>query len=287
MTTPATHAFAPSFAHTSAAPDVTLTFAAGVSPVTASLATGTYRMWLASSASCYARALAQAVKAAISLARGTAPTVTATLSAAGIVSLTFATDVPATITFAAPVWRILGLSSATPTITAGVVTGALPVMYLALLSAATGPFWQPKQSGGAEQAAGGRVYVFASSVTSWERALRVHFQPTTPTLRIAHGCEATAMYPAEIYFDALGSTATAREWSVLDVLYAARNALCGYTGTWSTARTSTVERIWRVYVAPRTLLSPTTELLKAEWMAFCEWELAIVAPSTTPTETRG
>lgn len=281
----ASHAFAPEFTHTSAAPDATMTFASGTSPITASTATGTYRMWLAPKVSCFPRDLATRIKAAIAT-RGASPVVTASLSADGILSMTFKDDIPATITFAADVWRRLGFASASPTITGGVITGVRPVWHLALLSAATGPYWQPLQAGGAEQTTGGRVYAIASTLTSWQRSLKVHFQPTTPTLRAAHNCDATAMYPAEEYMDALGSTATAREWSVLDVLYSARNALCGYTSTWGTARVTVGERIWRVYVGPEALLSTRTELLKAEWLAFCEWELGLVAPAATPTETR-
>lgn len=281
----ASHAFAPEFTHTSAAPDATMTFASGTSPVTASTATGTYRMWLTPKVSCFPRDLATRIKAAIAT-RGASPVVTASLSADGILSMTFEDDIPATITFATDVWRRLGFASASPTIVGGVITGTRPVWHLALLTAATGPYWQPLQAGGAEQTTGGRVYAIASTLTSWQRSLKVHFQPTTPALRASHGCDATAMYPAEEYMDALGSTATAREWSVLDVLYSARNALCGYTSTWGTARVTVGERIWRVYVGPEALLSTRTELLKAEWLAFCEWEVGLVAPAATPTETR-
>ncbi len=286
MSTPASHAFAPEFAHTTAAPDVTITFASGTSPVTVSLSTGTYRMWLAPSGSCYLRALCLAMKLAIVGARGSSPIVTPSLAADGTASITFTGDVPATVTFASGVWQRLGMSAALSTVTAGVITGTRPVWHLALLTAATGPYWQALQAGGAEQTTGGRVYAIAATATSWSRALKVHLQPTTPALRAAHNCDATAMYPAEEYMGALGSTATAREWSVLDVLYSARNALCGYTSTWSTARTATSERIWRAYIGPEALLSTRTELLKAEWLAFCEWPLGLVAPSSTPTETR-
>ena len=283
----ASHAFAPEFTHTSATPDVTITFASGVSPVTASSATGTYRMWLTTKATCFPRNLTTRINSAIALARGTDAAVTPTLSADGVFTMTFAADIPATITFADGVWQRLGFASATLTLDANnAIVGARPVWHLALLSAATGPYWQPMQAGGAEQTTGGRVYAIASTLTSWQRSLKVHFQPTTPSLRAAHNCDATAMYPAEEYMGSLGSTATAREWSVLDVLYSARNALCGYTSTWGTARTTTSERIWRVYIGPEALLSTRTELLKAEWLAYCEWDLGLVAPSATPTETR-
>jgi hypothetical protein len=112
----ASHALAPEFTYTSAAPDATMTFASGTSPITASTATGTYRMWLAPKVSCFPRDLATRIKAAIAT-RGASPVVTASLSADGILSMTFKDDIPATITFAADVWRRLGFASASPTIT--------------------------------------------------------------------------------------------------------------------------------------------------------------------------
>ncbi|MBL0197662.1 MAG: hypothetical protein IPQ09_26290 [Myxococcales bacterium] len=288
----ASHAFAPEFTHTSAGagPDVVLTFSAGTTPVNVTLATGPYRMCLAPAATDYLRALESAINTAITGASHVDSNIAVTLSAAGVVTVTVVDEEDSelvTLTLSAAIAARLGL----PTLidTGGVTwafVGTRPVWHLALLSAATGPYWQPMQAGGAEQTTGGRVYAIASTLTSWQRSLKVHFQPTTPTLRAAHNCDATAMYPAEEYMSALGSTSTAREWSVLDVLYSARNALCGYTSTWGTARTTTSERIWRVYIGPEALLSTRTELLKAEWLAYCEWDLGLVAPSATPTETR-
>ena len=286
----ASHAFAPEFAHTAAvgpAADYDLLPAdtLGV-PTPCNVASGTYRMCLAPAASDFLRASQAAINAAM-LAEGSTNTVTFTLSAAGVLTITFAAALSSNVAFASGVWQRLGLASNSIALDGNnTITGTRPVWYLAILSAATGPYWQPLQAGGAEQTTGGRVYAIASTLTSWQRSLKVHFQPTTPTLRAAHNCDATAMYPAEEYMDALGSTATAREWSVLDVLYSARNALCGYTSTWGTARVTVGERIWRVYVGPEALLSTRTELLKAEWLAFCEWEVGLVAPAATPTETR-
>jgi hypothetical protein len=284
----ASHALAPSFTHTSAGaadydlmPSDTL-----LVPTPCNVTTGTYRMCLAPAASDFLRASQAAINAAM-LAEGSTNTVVFSLSAAGILTITFAAALSSSVTFADGVWQRLGLASNSIALNGNFqIIGTRPVWHLALLTAATGPYWQPKQAGGAERTNAGRVYALTSSVTSWQRELKVTFQPTTPTLRAALGCDATAMYPAPEYMGAIGSTATAREWSVLDVLYSARNALCGYTSTWGTARTSTSERIWRVYVAPEALLSTATALTKPEWLAYCEWTLALSAPSSTPTETR-
>ena len=291
MTLLASHAFAPEFTHTAAAPDVSLAFAVG-GPITASLTTGVYRMTLAPLASDYLRQLALAIQGA--LAALGSYTVIASMSAFGIPSLRIvsAAAMPTAVTFSTSVFRRLGYSSATPAIT--VVSGSIvditasrSAWNLALLTAATGEYWQPLQAGGVEQTTAGRVYAVAATATSWQRNLVVRFQPTTVTYRASLGAQATALYPDAEYFDALGSTSTSREWSVLDVLYSARNALCGVSvGTWQTDRSDSSARIWRAYIGPETILSPTLKLLKAEWLAYSEWTLALVAPSSTPSELR-
>jgi hypothetical protein len=288
LTLLASHAFAPEFTHTTASPDVTLTFAVG-GPITASLASGVYRMTLAPLASDYLRQLALAIQTALG-----SSTVIASMSAFGIPSLRIVSvnPLPTGVTFAASVFKRLGYSSATPTITvvsASIIdiTASRSAWNLALLTAATGEYWQPLQAGGSEQTTAGRVYAVAATATSWQRDLGVHYQPTTVAFRASQGAQATALYPDDEYFDALGSTATNREWSVLDVLYSARNALCGVSiGTWQTDRNDSSSRIWRAYVGPGTILSPTLKLLKAEWLAYSEWTFALVAPSSAPSELR-
>jgi hypothetical protein len=288
LTLLASHAFAPEFTHTAASPDVSLTFAVG-GPITASLASGVYRMTLAPLASDYLRQLALAIQTALG-----SSTVIASMSAFGIPSLRIVSvnPLPTGVTFAASVFKRLGYSSATPTITvvsASIIdiTASRSAWNLALLTAATGEYWQPLQAGGSEQTTAGRVYAVAATATSWQRDLGVHYQPTTVAFRASQGAQATALYPDDEYFDALGSTATNREWSVLDVLYSARNALCGVSiGTWQTDRNDSTSRIWRAYVGPGTILSPTLKLLKAEWLAYSEWTFALVAPSSAPSELR-
>lgn len=288
MTLLASHAFAPEFVHTTASPDVTFTFAVG-GPISASLASGTYRMTLAPLASDYLRQLALAIQTALG-----SYTVIASMSAFGIPSLRIvsANPLPTGVTFAASVFKRLGYSSATPTITvvsASIIdiTASRSAWNLALLTAATGEYWQPLQAGGVEQTTAGRVYAIAATATSWQRDMAVRYQPTTVAFRASQGAQATALYPDDEYFDALGSTATNREWSVLDVLYSARNALCGVSiGTWQLDRNDSSARIWRAYVGPGTILSPALKLLKAEWLAYSDWTLALVAPSSAPSELR-
>jgi hypothetical protein len=279
----ANHALACDFAHTTAAPDITFTFASGTSPVTVTLPTGTYRMWLAPSANCYLRALAAAITTQVSSARGATYTCIASLSADGIASLRLisAAGLPTGVTFAAPMWRRLGYSAASPTLSPGSglidIGGALPVWHLALLAAAVGDRWQPLQAGGSEQTTGGRVYSIAASNTTYERRLKVSFQPSDPTYRVIVGSEATPLYPDGGYFTELGSTATAREWSILDVLQACRNAPCAVAiGNWQTLRTDTTTPYRLVDVGPDTVLSPEVTAHSEEWGAYEKWVLHLV-----------
>jgi len=292
VTLAATSAFAPDFAHTASAADVTLTFPTG-SPVTVVLTTGTYRMWLAPSAGCYLRALASAVAAAVTAARSVTYTGIASLSAAGIFTLRLvsAGAAPTSVTFAAPMWRRLGMASATPSLSSGGgitdVVAQLPVMGLALLSATKHGPWLPQQAGGAEQTTGGLVYAVAAALTSWQRAHAVSFQPTTPDMRAAQSADASALLPAPAYMGALGSVATAREWSVLDVLYAARNARCGLAlDNWLAVRTDTNEAFFSGYVGPASLLSPALTAPDETWDAWAEWTLNVVLPVASQAITR-
>lgn len=291
MTLAATSAFAPDFTHTSAAPDVVLTFTTGTSPVNVTLATGTYRMCLAPAAGDFLRALESAINAAITGASHVDSSIAITLSAAGVVTLSVVDEEDselATLTLSTLLAARLGL----PTLldTAGSVwafVGTRPVWHLALLSSVRHGPWLPRQAGGAEQTAAGRVYAIAATATSWMRSHAVSFQPTHPAQRAAQGADATALLPAPEYMGALGSTATAREWSVLDVLYGCRNAAAGFAlGNWQTVRTSTSERFFYGYVGPASLLSPAFTAQDDTWDAWADWTLDVVLPTTGASITR-
>jgi hypothetical protein len=291
MSVAATSALAVSFTHTAAVGpladyDLLPADTLGV-PTPCNVATGTYRMCLATAATDFLRASQAAINAAM-LAEGSTNTVAFSLSSAGIVTITFSAALSSSVTFASGVWQRLGLASNSIALDSNfAIVGTRPVWHLAILAATTGQRWQPSQPGGAERTNSGRVYTFGSPSTSWTRSLKVHFQPSTPTVRAARGDEATALYPDTAYMDALGSTATAREWSVLDVLRVAGNASCALAlGTWQAIRTSTTERYWLGYVAPESLLSQAVVPLKEEWSAYEEWALGFVLPSSSPSGTR-
>jgi len=279
----ASHAFATPFAHAAAGYDFTITPKDTHTPVALNIPSGTYRMCLAPLASDFLRVMEACINSALSIARSTT-TATVTLSDAGIVTFTFSA-IPDAVAINAVTARRLGL--ATSYTSAGILVGSYPVWYLALLSAGTGGYWQPVQSGGFEQTSGGVVYGFAASYVSYTRALDVQWQPTTATDAATANADATPMYPGEAYMNAIGDTSSARQWSVLDVIYASRNVLCGVAiGTWRTLKASTSLTLWQAYLAAPVLLSTEVKPYSPQWTVWQTWTLELVAPSTGMQTTR-
>ena len=283
MTLQASHAFAPTFTHTAAGYDLTITPSDTGTPVAVNVPSGSYRMCLAPQASDFLRELETRLNAGLFIS-GSAMTAAVSLSYSGIVNIAF--SIPTTsITIDGVLARRLGLDT-TYGAKSG-ITANYPVWYLALLSAGTGGWWQPVQSGGVEQTAGGVVYSFAASFTSYTRSLDVQWQPTNPTYQASCGCDATPMFPADQYLNSIGDTTVARQWSVLDVVYASRNALCGVSiGTWRTLKSSTTETLWQAYLAAESLLGTKIEPFRVEWIPWQKWKLSLVAPSTGMRTTR-
>ena len=283
MTLKVAHALAPTFVHTHASPDMVVA-PKDAAPVSVTVLDGSYRMCLAPSSQDFLRVLVSRINGAL-FTGGSATTCTGSLSDDGVFTLTFSPAVN-TLTIDGVTARRLGL--ATSYIAQGVMTGAYPVWYLALCSAGTGGWWQPVQSGGAEQTAGGVVYGFMASQTSYTRELAVSWQPTSPDYRTSTGAEATPMFPGDAYLNSVGAVDTARMWSVLDVLYASRNALCGVAiGSWLTLKASTTDTLWQAYVAGEALLGVKVEPFSKEWPPWQTWKLPLVAPATGMRTTRG
>lgn len=279
----ASHAFAPDFVHTAAGYDITVTPKDTGVPVAINVTSGTYRMCLAPSASDFLRVLETRVNAALFIA-GSTTTLAVTLSDAGVVTLTFSAG-PDAVAINATTARRLGLATSYASI--ATLTGTYPVWYLALLTAGTGGWWQPVQSGGAARTTGGVVYSFSSTLTSYTRSLDVGWQPTTPADAATSSADATPMYPGDAYMNAIGAVDTARQWSVLDVLQASRNALCGVAiGTWRTLKSSTSDTLWQAYVGEADLLSVKVDPFSAEWTPWQKWKLDLVAPATGMRTTR-
>ena len=281
-----TCAIAENFTHTSAAPDATLTFSAGVSPVTASTATGTYRMWVTTKATCFARESTTRIKSAIALARGTAAAVTPTLSADGVFTMTFAVDIPATVTFADGVWQRLGFASASPTIDANnAIVGTRPVWHLATFAERVSADWQQRTAVASAETAGGVGYGVTSGITRWQDELTCGFIPRDPTFGTSLGVSQTPWEPDAAYLTALG-TVGARAYSVSDLLSTAMGKTCAFAaGNFQALRTSTGERYHLVTIPGRECGAPRLARLRAGWDAYRRWTTALIRQST-PTGTR-
>lgn len=273
------HAVAQQFTHTSAAPDLTIVFPTGVSPVTVTVPTGGYSMWLCPLANCFLRQLAARTTAAL-VAAGRAETAVVQLSDDGVVTFAVSGS-PTSLTFGS--WfRRIGLDAAL--VPGNFFTGTRPVWYLSLLAAATGQAWQPKRAGGSETTTGGLVYTYAATNTSFWRTLSVTFQPTDPTFKAAVGGDATAMYPSEAYMASLGSTAVAREWSILDNLTNIQggNPCNVAIGNWLTVKDSTSENYWSAVYLNNTLDLGVTRHNEA-WSAYEKFKLDLVGTGSVGT----
>jgi hypothetical protein len=181
--------------------------------------------------------------------------------------------------------RVLGFLSIGPaTIT---TTADTPPWYLATFASITGGQFDPVASGAFEATAGGVVYGFAGTNTSYRTKRKVAFIPRTPAVRVARGDAQSAWWPDDAYINNLGGTSVAREWAILDVLRVARGGLCGFAlGNFQALRTSTSETFWQVYVGPSSLINPVTERHDESWPVYHRHELALVLPTTGAIDDR-
>lgn len=286
MTIPATSAIAVPFDFVGDVVDLSVTFTSG-SPgtVTCTVPAGVYRISLAPAASDFLRVLQSRMNAALATA-ARAETCTVTVSQGGVCTIAFSVTVDE-IAVSSQLAAVLGFSADVVASSAASAKGTYPVRYLALFSELNGGMWLPRQAGGAEVTTGGVTYAVAAAHTWYECTHAAGFVPWTPTFAAEWASEATPLYPLEQYLTSLGLTSVARAWSLLDVLVAARNALCAVAlNTWRTARTDTSARIVRAYIGPNTILSPQTERLDAAWEGFASLPLHLTRPSSGDTETR-
>jgi hypothetical protein len=181
--------------------------------------------------------------------------------------------------------RILGFLSVGTAITT--TTADSPPWYLATFASITGGQFDPVASGAFEATAGGVVYGFAGTNTSYRTKRKVAFIPRTPAVRVARGDAQSAWWPDDAYINDLGGITVAREWAILDVLRVARGALCGFAlGNFQALRTSTTETFWQVYVGPSSLINPVTERHDESWPVYHRHELALVLPASGAIDDR-
>lgn len=277
-------ALAPTFTHTAAVADFTLTFASGVSPVTGTLASGDYRMRLAASTGCYLRKLAAAMKAAINSARSSGAGVVVSLDASCLVTFTFQVDVPATVTLAAPMWQLLGFASASPTVTGGAITGVRPVWHLATFVERVSNDWSQRTPIAAAETIAGIGYGVTSGTPTWTDEIAYGFIPRDPTFRASLGLYQTAWFPADAYLTT-PSVAAAREYSVSDLLTASLGRTVGYAnGTLQTILAGTSTTIDLVTIPGAEISTPRVVRLRQGWDAYRRWTTRLIRQST-PTES--
>lgn len=252
---------------------------------TATIPAGTWRVALASSSADALRVLAAAMLAAPGLPGGT--TFAVALTDAGVVTITSNTLFKVTTLHLTTVGKVLGFLVATPS-PGFVETAARAPWYLAFFVGLYGGAWIPRRSGARERTAGGVVYSFAGTSTTYDRELSADLIPWGPTEATEAESPATPMYPLPQYRESLGSTSVAaRVWSLLDVWVAAENAGatigCALTLTWQTARASTTER-FDVGSLASDLLEPMRQ--DERWQRYVSARWSFVLPSSGQTGTR-
>lgn len=276
MAPPLTSALAVAFDHVTAAPDVTLTFASGPSPVVASLTSRAYCMWLRQPGVTldYLGSLRSAIKAAIDAA-GRSETVDVSLSAAGVVTYTLS-GAFATCTFATSVWHRLGLASATP---AGgtTIVGARPVWHLATFVERVSSDWSPRTPMAGGVATDGVGYGVTSGITTWDDEVAFGFIPRDPTFRTQLAIDQTPWEPEPAYLGTLGALA-ARQYSLSDLVVAeAQGRTVSFArGNWEVLLTSTTERYDLVTLPSNECAAPRLARKRAGWDAYRTWTTRLI-----------
>lgn len=279
-------ALAVTFAWTSGGTDLALTFASGTSPVNVTLSTGSYRVCLAPTTGTVKdvlRALQSAINTALSGA-GRAETFTVALNAAGKVVLTGSGAFQCA--FASyPLARLLGFATSTAAAVT-TVTATYQPWYIGYATGAWGGRWAPARSVSAERTSAGRVYSFGSSLWSYSRVWNLDLVPRTPDDATAQDSYGTPWHPARAAWTSLGSTASARAWSWLDVLTVAPNAKCAWTDDWPRVSASTTELYDVGYLGAEALGAPEEASVDETWPVYRQAKLPLVLPSSESTGDR-
>lgn len=180
--------------------------------------------------------------------------------------------------------RILGFI---PTSGAASSTADEPPMYLGLFVGGQGGTWDHVLSVSSETTAGGTVYGFDAGASHWRRTVTWSMVPATQDYATDAGYPGTPLRPTLEHWASLGSTATARRWSVADLLAVSQNADAGLTvSDFQALRTSTTTRYHLGRLAPETLQALRTQRQDARWPRYESWEMGFVSPGTAPTGTR-
>lgn len=274
-----TTALAPDFTWLSTGTDFFASFSAGPT-VTANLTDGVYRMQLAPAATDFVRASVAAINAAMAVA-GRLETFALGPNEDGRMVLSLSAG-----TFTATVGPMLAtLGWLNQPVAVATSTASYQPRYIVYSVCAYDGVWAARQDGATEVTAGGTVYSFGGSDTSYLRELQVEKIPWDPNRALTCESPATPWWPDMGYYHLLGNTAVVRPWSVLDVLRWCTNSNTAMTiGDFQDLRSSTSTRYWIGRIT--TVLSPVVEREDAKWPAFVRHKLGFMVGSGVNTGTR-
>lgn len=283
-----TSALACPFVWSPASPDVTVTIS-GV-PHTAQLPAGTWRILLGKGTTPGStEPLPDALQGlAGAIATATGGTCTITLDpTTGL--LTMACGGTAfKVTWNAAMSRLLG-GMPDLAVTATSVTSLYPPQHVVLLPSVTGNGWTQSTTVAASEAEDGTTYTIRSGVTRWDDDVTVQFIPRDPTFRTSGGDIASPWHPDDAYLTALGSTLTARVWSVSDMLAeCAGKQLAFARGNLSglCSGTATGDVYHLVQIPGTEIGAPRKTRQFPAWERFAQWGAKVLRLSGTPTSTR-
>lgn len=275
-------ALAVTFAWVTAGTDLSIAFPSGTSPVNVGVPSGTYRMGLAPTTGPvldFIRVAEDAINAEM-VAQGRAEEFTLRFNDDGRLVLTC---IGGTFTASlGQLLRYLGWTTQAVAVAASTATNQ-PFFLFFSVSAFDGVF-QIRQDG-AEEETSDRVYSFGGDNVSYKRQLTYDRIPWDPTRASEVQCPATPYLPLSQYMNSIGQLGTARQWSMLDVWWWARNAQCALTiGDWQVLRTSTTTRYFIGTLAG--VLAPQVERMDAKLPRWLKHTMGFVLPTAGSTETR-
>lgn len=274
-------ALAPTFSWTTGAPDISFAFPSGTSPVTSSVASGSYRMLLASSTVDFLRVCQTAFNGSMS-GSGRAETFTVSMNADSTVSIAISAG-----TFSATLTSLLRYLGFSANISAGTSTATStypPRFFAAFVSRVSADWTQVTPVSGSETAAG-ISYGVTSGVTTWEDEFNFDFIPQNPTQRTSLAVNQTPWHPDDANLASLGNHNPPE--SISDVLTSSLGKTCALAlGNLQDLRTSTTERYHLVSVPAKEIAAPRKNRTRDGWDAYFKWTVRMIRQSATPTSTR-
>ncbi len=252
--------------------DFSIAFPSGASPVTGTVATGTYSMVLAPSASDFLRVVAAALNAAM-VGAGRAETFAVTMGTDSRVTVALSAGTFSTTWALAFKW--LGYTGNA----AGVASSKAPAppLHFATFISRVSNGWSPMTAVAGAETLDGRGYGVTAAVNREEDDVRFDFIPLDPTTRTAMSLDQTPWEPA------IGSTFGSHlgQWSIRDVLATAPAKTCtAALGNFQTIIASTTERYSYVTLPFSEAGKPRRERQREGWDAYVVWTVRLLRQQT-------